>query len=64
MFDYKFYSNKNLNNNFIEENYNKRSLSLDLDIAKIYLSTEYYLKEKIFVLEEKIVKRNINTIES
>jgi|LauGreDrversion4_2_1035121.scaffolds.fasta_scaffold4074202_1 hypothetical protein len=63
MFDYKFYSNKKLNNNFIEENYNKRSLSLDLEIAKIYLSTDYYLKEEIFLLEDKIVKRNINRIE-
>ncbi len=57
MFDYKFYSNKKLNNKFIEENYNKSSLSLDLEIANISLSTEYFLKDEIFLLEEKIVTK-------
>lgn len=55
MYDYKFYCNKNLNNKFIETNYNKRSLLLDLDLVKLVLSVKYYLKDEILQIEEKIV---------
>ena len=59
MFDYKFYCNKKLNNDFIDNNYKSKNIVLDADIAKIYLSIKYYLKNDIFLIEEKVVYINI-----
>jgi len=58
-FDYKLYSNKKLNNSFIENNYKKTNVSVDLDIAKMYLSIKYYLKNDIFLIEEKIKTKKL-----
>lgn len=58
MFDYKFYCNKKLNNEFIDNNYKNKDIVLDVDIAKIHLSIKYYTKNEIFLIEEKLVKNN------
>ena len=54
-FDYKFYCNKKLNNDFVDDTYQKKKMIVDIDIAKIYLSIKYYLKNDIFLIGEKIV---------
>jgi hypothetical protein len=52
-FDYKFYSNRKLNNNFIEEKYNKRNFFADIDIAKFKLSVKYLpISETIFLAKQ------------